>query len=646
MVSKGQILNGRYRLLALEGEGGMADVYRAQDTTLDRVVALKILRAEGEGTDAFQEEARAIARLPHPNIVAVYDVCQDGDVQYIVMEYAEGKTLKQLLQNEGPLRIGQAVDIATQVCEAVGYAHRKGIVHCDIKPQNILIQPDGKVKVTDFGIAHAFSTGTPEQRKPWGTPFYVSPELVSGKQQTPASDVYAIGVVLYEILSGRVPFEGQTAAEIARQHVINAPPPIEQVNPRVTRYLRQVIDRALAKDPAQRYANAEELGKALQAYRQHSLNATQPLPQPVAAEAAPVRDAAAPSQPQTMVPPARRRRVDWVLLLLAALAFLMVMGLLPLWGTIISRALVPPTPVAVQSDPSTPTPTQDLTQINTPALLTSTPQPNVIVPPLVGLELEAARQRAGEAGLVLTLNGQRHSLKVPASHIIEQTPVADQEVAPGTAIGIIVSLGAEMVTMPDALGFPGAIKRLDLEDLGLVVAITETASIEPTGLVISQTPAAGTAITKGSEVTLTVSSGQQDQVRANLGNKVMLSKCELNDQEFRPGDVIQVLITWDVLESFPESYTVFIHIIDRNGQILTQRDAAPLGGSRPTNTWRPGETLLDTHTLVLPREASPGDYWVAIGLYQGDQRLPVIDPGLAEAKGNAVVARQITIKTN
>jgi hypothetical protein len=248
--------------------------------------------------------------------------------------------------------------------------------------------------------------------------------------------------------------------------------------------------------------------------------------------------------------------------------------------------------------------------------------------------------------MTLSITEQRHNAQVPQSHVIEQTPLAGQEAPLNTQIVVVVSLGPEMVTMPDVLGFPVTVKQLDLEDLGLVVAITETSSIEPAGLVISQTPTAGTAITVGNTVTLTVSSGQQDLVQANFGDKVLLLRCELNNDSLRRGDALQIIITWQVKERLPEVYTLFIHLVDRDGRILAQRDAPPLGGSRPTNTWQPGEELLDPHILSIPTQAAPGDYWIHIGLYRGDYRLPVVDPGLAETKGNAVIVRQIKVTAN
>ena len=652
MVTKDQVLNGRYRLLSLEGEGAMADVYKAQDLALDRTVAIKILRSEYDAGEAFQREARAAAKLTHPNIVTVYDVGQDDDVRYIVMEFAEGQTLEEILRARGPLRVSHVLNILLQICDAVGFVHDQGIIHCDIKPQNILVQPDGKAKVTDFGIARALSSGTSEQRgKLWGTPYYASPELVAGKTLTPASDVYAIGVMLYEMLCGKRPFAGESTADIARQHVMNAPPPIQRHNPSITRYLRQVVDRTLAKDPTARYRTAVDLGKALRAYRQHSTSATQPLqPIPVAShpEAEQPLPETFPSTSSASLASRRRQGVDWVMFLLGALAFLSIMGLLPIWGTVLTRALAPlaPEPTATVSPSVGPssTATQDLTAINTPAFLTATSAPQVTVPELVGQELETARQLARDASLALIIDDHRHDTEVPEGHVAGQDPAAGTQVAQGTEIVIVVSLGPEMVIVPGVIGFPVEFSRLTLQDIGLTVSITEAGSIEPAGLVISQTPSASTAITVGSTVTLTVSSGAQGRVDANFDDKLRLLTCEFSQVSLRPGDAVQVVITWQVLERLPAAYTVFIHVVDQDGRMLTQRDQPPLGGSRPTDAWQVGERLLDPYNLYIPSHARPGSYRVLVGLYRGDTRLPVVDPGFAEEKENAILVRRITIR--
>jgi serine/threonine protein kinase len=294
------ILNNRYHLLATIAGGGMAVVYKAQDRLLNRVVAVKVLRPEyamdPSFLQSFRQEAQAAANLTHPNIVTIYDVGQEGDRHYIVMEYVEGRDLKSIIQEEAPFSIGRALDITIDVCAGVGDAHHSGIVHCDIKPQNVIISTEGRVKVTDFGIARAFSQIVPpEVETVWGTPQYFAPEQAAGEPPTPASDVYSIGVMLYEMLSGRLPFDAPDQTTLAMMHMQDEPAPLHQLNPQISLQLEQIVDKVLAKEPSARYRSAEHLGRILVGYRQGASQATGfqpmvPLPEEASVAAgAPVR---------------------------------------------------------------------------------------------------------------------------------------------------------------------------------------------------------------------------------------------------------------------------------------------------------------------------------------------------------------------
>ncbi|UCC61945.1 MAG: serine/threonine protein kinase, partial [Anaerolineae bacterium] len=264
-MSEAFILNKRYRLVEELGSGGMAVVYKAIDLELGRQVAVKLLR-QGYADDAaflarFHQEARAAASLDHPNVVSIYDVGRDGKLYYIVMEYVEGHSLKSLLQAQAPLPVDAAIDLVIQICAGVGAAHRIGLVHCDLKPQNVLVTPDGRVKVVDFGIARALEAKVDEAGGAvWATPQYAAPEQMQGRPVSPATDVHAIAVILYEMLAGRLPFQGQTAQESAAQPLTRWAP---QVPPRV----EQIVLQALAKEPARRYRTAAQLGHLLIEYR-------------------------------------------------------------------------------------------------------------------------------------------------------------------------------------------------------------------------------------------------------------------------------------------------------------------------------------------------------------------------------------------
>lgn len=288
MVDEPIILNGRYRLLDRIGAGGMSIVYRAQDLSLGRIVAVKVLHenlTHDEGfLRRFQREAHAAANLSHPNIVTVHDIGQDGSRHYIVMEYVDGLTLKQmvrLLNQQGrPMSSDQALDLAVQTCAGIGYAHRAGLVHCDVKSQNILVTHDSRVKVADFGIAQALSEATmhTQDSQIWGTPHYFSPEQAAGQPATPASDVYAIGVVLFEMLTGRLPFMAETHTGLALQHMYEPAPPPSQFNAALSAQLDQIVLKVLSKEPAARYRTADQFGRILRAYRHDSIRATGAVP--------------------------------------------------------------------------------------------------------------------------------------------------------------------------------------------------------------------------------------------------------------------------------------------------------------------------------------------------------------------------------
>lgn len=306
-MSSDTILNSRYRLDAQQGSGGMAVIYRATDLRLGRRVAIKVLRpsltTNPELIARFRNEARSIANLQHPNIVSVYDVGEQADAQrnavthYMVMEFVEGTDLKRIIKEAGALPVDRALALAIQICAGIGFANRAGIVHADIKPQNVLVTKDDTVKVTDFGIAQVFSDQQPDQKAAvvWGSPHYFSPEQARGEKPTPASDVYSIGIVLFEMLAGRYPYEGANQQELALAHIRARIPMVTELNPAVPSGLAQIIFKTMSKDPGQRYRQADQLGNILTSYRDRELNSrpaqpavyapqsqsVQPIPPPV-----------------------------------------------------------------------------------------------------------------------------------------------------------------------------------------------------------------------------------------------------------------------------------------------------------------------------------------------------------------------------
>jgi serine/threonine-protein kinase len=328
------LLGGRYRILGALGAGGMANVYHARDLNLQREVAIKILRDDLLADPAFQarflHEARSAANLLHPNIVTVYDFGQDAGRTFMAMEYVQGTDLKTLLRRRGSLPIEESVGLVIQICAGVGYAHRAGLVHCDLKPQNILITADGRAKITDFGIARALVTVHPEEYSDvvWGSPQYFAPEQAAGGPPSPASDVYSLGVILYEVLTGRLPFTATDPVQLARLHQTAAPPAPRSLNPSIPPPLEQIVYKVLSKEPSARYRTADQLGRVLMTFAPRATLTDLP-PQALPAQS-PVHlpDAATAPLDEPAPSPAG---VDWLAVTLGLLAFLAVGGLIPLW---------------------------------------------------------------------------------------------------------------------------------------------------------------------------------------------------------------------------------------------------------------------------------------------------------------------------
>ena len=326
-----RVLNKRYQLLEAVGKGGMAVVYRAHDLMLERFVAVKVLR-EGTSRDPtfqarFRQEAKAAANLSHPNIVTVHDFGLDHGQLFLVMEYVPGTDLKTLIKQRGHFSPEEAVPLIIQACAGIGYAHRSGLVHCDVKSQNMLVTPDMRLKVADFGIARALATIQPDEKSDvvWGSPQYFAPEQATGSAPSPASDVYSLGIILYEMLTGCLPFHADTAAELTRQHIEEAPPPLGELLPDVSPTLEKILTKVLSKEPSQRYRTADQLGRVLlnfgNAKSAPSLALTpEMVPRP---DPEPAQDARF-----SLTPVAE---IDWVSLGLGLVALTTVLGLIPFW---------------------------------------------------------------------------------------------------------------------------------------------------------------------------------------------------------------------------------------------------------------------------------------------------------------------------
>jgi len=354
-MDEGTLLNGRYQLLEKLGSGGMAEVFRARDAVLDRIVAIKVLRQDYSTNAEFQEhfrtEARSAANLSHPNIVTVHDFGLADNLLFIVMEHIPGKDLKQLIRQRGRFTVEAGIPLIIQACAGLGYAHRAGLVHCDVKPHNMLVSPDGRLKVTDFGIARALATMMPGERTDvvWGSPLYFSPEQAQGEAPAPASDVYSLGVVMYELLCGTPPFTASTADELARLHISARPIPIREYIPEIPSALEEIIAKVLSKEPSQRYRTADQLGRVLQKF---GTQPDAPTPVPSLALTPEITDRMPPKEetPPPRLEPAQPRyispeptplpepeladafeEIDWISVGLGLFAVLAVGGLIPFW---------------------------------------------------------------------------------------------------------------------------------------------------------------------------------------------------------------------------------------------------------------------------------------------------------------------------
>jgi eukaryotic-like serine/threonine-protein kinase len=551
----------------------MAIVYEAEDLLLGRKVAVKILREQFAADPGFlarfQREAKAAAALSHPNIVGIYDVGSEGQAQYIVMELVQGRTLKQMVQDDGALSSARIIDLGRQICEGLQYAHEHGIVHRDVKSQNILVGRDGRAKLTDFGIAVALGASSLTQSGfVVGSAQYMSPEQARGESVTALSDLYSAGVVLYDIATGQLPFEGETPVTIALKQVQEEPVPPRRLNPRIPESLQAVILRAMAKDPATRFTSGRQMAEALLSCARSSLESTiaQPVPVQSPRVAAPVpgsppvqraRTARAPGAAigREPVRPARRRDSgSWTTMLLILVLFLLVIGTIPL-GILAysSGSLQRLFPVLAQAPITAPAASPTPLPITEPTRQPTATPASIQIPQLVGKPFPQARQEALAGGLDVVTAGEIYDSQYPATYIVSQNPLAGTSAQKGARIEVTVSLGKEIAAVPQVVGDTAPNAEGRLQAAGFLWRISEQSSDQvAAGIVVAQNPGADTRIEKGTEVVLTVSSGKEKvAVPALIGRpeaeaqdlivKAGLTKSWVNYQDYTtvpPGAVI------------------------------------------------------------------------------------------------------------
>jgi len=542
-VSEGSVVDGRYRILHRLGAGGMADVWLAEDAHLQRRVALKVLHRrfaqDREFVERFRREAEAAAGLTHPNIVSVYDRGEVEGTYYIAMQYVEGATLKQLI--ESGLTPEQAVELIRQVLEAARFAHRNGIVHRDLKPQNVIVDAEGKAVVTDFGIARAGVSDITQTGSVMGTPHYLSPEQAQGFEVTAVSDLYSIGVILYEALTGRVPFEGESAVAVAMKQVSQPPQRPSSINPQVSPALDAVVMRALEKEPGSRFQSADAFIAALDAAIKEP-----GVGRDTAAFAALPPVVAVPEDEEEEREP--NRKWLWIGLAIAAILGVLI-GLALTRDTsaevpnvtgktiefaelklerngfkVVEKKVQKPAPrgTVLDQDPASGSVEEDCSLLTffcskpTVTLFVSNGPGSSTVPGVANLPLEEARERLEEAGFEVAVE-RVSSNTVEEGVVIHSEPSGGTSATNGSTVTLVVSSGPQLVSVPALVGSQRSAAAERIRARGLVPVVGEEESSRPVGEVIRQSPNAGEGVTRGSTVEIVVSSGQS---RARVPNVI------------------------------------------------------------------------------------------------------------------------------
>ncbi len=626
-IAEHSMIDGRYRILHRVGSGGMADVYCAEDIHLGRKVAVKLLyrrfAQDTEFVERFRREASAAAGLQHPNVVSVYDRGEYDGTYYIAMEFCDGISLKDLIGREAPLEPERAIRITRQMLVAARFAHRRGVIHRDLKPQNVMIDAEEKdenfnVKVADFGIARAGASEITEVGAIMGTAQYLSPEQAQGKSVTAASDLYSVGVVLFEMLAGRPPFDGDSAVAIALKHVSQPPPRLRELRPEIHERLEAVVSKSLAKESEDRFTDADSFLAALDHAEAALAGAGEPdsgstaafspvgmVPLPVATPPPPATE---PPQPPAVgeepEEPRRRRRLVTVLLPLVVLGVAGLLAFLLLRPEPVTVPLVlgqtldsarqelesagfqvdiDRRPDAAPRDTvfqQAPRAENEADEGSTVTLFVSNGPSTVKVPDVLGLSEQDARRRVSRSGLRARIDTES-SRKVPEGNVIRSDPGPGTAIERGSRVTLVMSSGPQQVTVPDVTGQDqqDAVDRL--RDDGLSVVVRERESSEPADTVVDQSPAGGLLVGEGTTVTLFVSNGRLENVPDVVGLDQGEAEAELRSAGFRAS-----------------VRTATTEVPDREGRVLSQ---TPAGGKER----RRGATVVITVGELQPAEPAP-----------------------------------------
>jgi eukaryotic-like serine/threonine-protein kinase len=527
-IARDTVIDERYRVLERIGSGGMADVYGAEDLQLGRKVALKLLyrrfAQDDEFVERFRREASSAAGLQHPNVVSVYDRGEFDDTYYIAMEFLEGRSLKQLVRQEGPLEPARAVDLVIQVLKAERFAHKRGIVHRDIKPHNVIVDDEDRAKVTDFGIARAGASDMTETGSIMGTAQYLSPEQAQGHPVSARSDLYSTGIVLYELLTGRVPFDAESAVTIALKQVSEEPVPPTELNPEVSPELEEVVMRAMQKDPANRFADAEQFIAALEQVRDLPPGRT-------GTHAAPLTGVYPGLGRETLLVDHGGRGRRW---LLALLAVIVLAGIaVGAWLLLAPKQVEVPKVVGLRSATAAqilqndgfevnvenvrsdsvkadrvatqrPQPAERAKQGSTVSIFVSSGPGEATLPFVRGSRRAEAQRRLEAAGFKVDVR-EEFSEDVPRGRVMETSPPERSRLERGRTVTLVVSRGPQKVEVPDVVDRDRDEAESMLEERGLKVTFREREDEDSDpGTVLEQDPAAGKQASKGSTVELIV----------------------------------------------------------------------------------------------------------------------------------------------
>lgn len=599
MLSKGQKINDRYEILKSIGEGGMANVYLAHDAILDRDVAIKVLRGDLENNEKFirrfQREAKSVSDLSHPNIVEVYDVGEEDGQHYIVMEYIDGKTLKQLVQKRGALTVTEVIDIMSQLTDGLAQAHDAYIIHRDIKPQNIMILDNGMIKITDFGIAMSMNaTQLTQTNSVMGSVHYLPPEQASGKGATTKSDIYSAGILMYELLTGSVPFKGDNAVEIALKQMKERIPSIRKQNPLIPQSVENIVLKATAKNPKNRYETIQEMHDdiihALDPDKQNEVRYHYPYPESELDEsrAIPIKespvtvskavDIEAPKDEvlEKLDTNSNKKKKDKnnktkIVILIGLIIFLVMLGLLMFMNY------------------------RNRTKI-------------VVVPDVSGMTTEKAEKTLTKKGFKYDIKTEE-SDEVKEGYVIETQPKAGSSKKKGSIITIIESSGIADVILRDYTSQKAETVKEKLEDLGLKVKIEKTKVDSPkdyigkTGIIIDQSP----------------KYNAEEEIKLEAGTEFILYVPDIYEDY---PDMVSEGWTLAKVEEFTNAYGLVINVKDKKGNTI--EDYGPYLNKTVTGQNRTGK-IASGVAFTVTIEVDMSSYNLIINYYDKSTNESVYD---------------------